>query len=69
MLKRGSYWAGDYDGCGKVVKDMLEPILGRFSINQGEVGKRKMGRNHTLGDFYNDTFAKRKARYDKICVW
>jgi hypothetical protein len=28
-----------------------------------------MGRNHTLGDFYNDTFAKRKARYDKICVW
>ncbi len=69
MLKGGWYWACDYDGFGKVLKDMLEPTLGRFSSNQGEVGKRKMGRNHTWGDLYNDTFAKRKARYDKICVW
>ncbi len=27
-----------------------------------------MGRNHTWGDFYNDTFVERKARYDKIYV-
>jgi len=39
--------ASDYDGCGKIVKDMLQPTLGRFTSNQGEVGKGKVGRNHT----------------------
>ncbi len=39
MFKGGWYWVGDYDEFGRVVKDMLEPTLGRFSSNQGEVGK------------------------------
>ncbi len=73
MVKGGWYWAGNYSGYGRLVKDTLEANLGKVAWGfpfwfqgswwwQNSV-KGQEGKDHMGGDLHNDTFIEKIVEY------